>query len=83
MANEAFVPAKLNRQLNALSKQWINDASKNSISSGKLQVSKIFDWYKVDFKEGVIPFINKYTNQEKIGVDTEISYLEYNWKLNE
>ncbi len=83
LANEAFVPAKLNRQLNALSKQWINDASKNSISSDKLQISKIFDWYKVDFKEGVIPFINKYTNQEKISTDTEISYLEYDWKLNE
>ena len=33
---------------------------KNKLSENKAQLSQIFDWYKVDFKEGVVVFINKY-----------------------
>ena len=36
-------------KLDILMKQFINDSTKNKISSGKVEVSKIFEWYQEDF----------------------------------
>ena len=83
LSNEAFIPSKLNSQLSKLSRKWINDTSKNIISTDKIQISQIFDWYKADFKQGVIPFINTYNSNEKADANAEISYLKYDWKLND
>jgi len=84
LLNEAFVADKLYSQLEKQAKKWINDASKNELSSEKVKVSQIFDWYKADFKAsgGVIAFINKYANT-KVNENAKISYSEYNWNLNE
>jgi len=82
LLNEAFIPNKLNSQLNRLSKKWINDTSKNVIAENEIKISKIFEWYGVDFKKGIINFINTYSEQ-KVSPDANISYLEYNWKLND
>ncbi|SEK39128.1 Protein of unknown function, DUF547 [Aquimarina amphilecti] len=78
----AFLPSELNTQLNTLSRNWINDISKNKISENTVEISKIFEWYKVDFKKGVISFINQYTNT-KVNDYAKIHYLEYNWDLND
>jgi len=84
LLNGAFFSSKLNAQLDKQTRAWINDASKNKLNGSKAQISQIFDWYKVDFKEGVVAFINKYIST---GVALEpkakISYLEYDWALNE
>ena len=50
------------------------------------QLSQIFDWYKVDFKAGggVIAFINDYImTSVALAPKAKISYLEYDWALNE
>ncbi|WP_245591171.1 DUF547 domain-containing protein [Aquimarina latercula] len=78
----AFLPSKLNSQLNMLSKSWITDSSKNKISENSIEISKIFEWYKVDFKKGIIPFINNFSTT-KITPNAEIKYLDYNWDLND
>jgi len=78
----AFFPAQLNAQLSRLSKNWINDNSKNKISKNNVKISKIFQWYKEDFKTGVIPFINQYATT-KANTSAKIQYLEYNWNLND
>lgn len=78
----AFYPSRLNYQLETLSKNWINDSSKNKIEADKIAVSKIFQWYAVDFKKGIIPFINRYAFT-KANESANIQYLEYNWKLND
>ena len=83
LLNAAFTPTKLNSQLNSLSKKWINDVSKNKITTDEIQVSQIFDWYKTDFKEGVIPFINTYIQTIKVSPDAKIIFMEYDWNLNE
>ncbi len=82
MLNQAFVPNRLNSQLNKLSKDWINDSSKNKITENTIEISKIFEWYAKDFKKGVLPFINKYSGTT-ISDDASIAYLEYNWDLND
>ena len=62
----------------------IYDASKNKLNRSKAQVSQIFDWYKVDFKSGVVPFINKYISTGiALEPKAKITYLEYDWALNE
>lgn len=80
----AFLPEKLNAQLAAQAKVWVNDASKNKISADKVEVSQIFDWYGKDFSGvgGVVGFLNKYSNS-KANENATVSFLEYNWALNE
>jgi hypothetical protein len=53
--------------------------------SQKSALSKYFDWYKGDWKDenkSVEYWVNKYS-KTKISKDTEISFLDYNWSLNE
>ncbi len=83
LLNAAFTPTKLNSQLNSLSKKWINDSSKNKITADEIQISQIFDWYKTDFKTGVITFINTHSTAVKANSDAKITFMEYNWSLNE
>ena len=76
-----------------------SDRSRNRVSAdGKLEVSKIFDWYGNDFRKGHKGFktleslFAKYANlltdnaeQQKIVRDgkAEIKFLDYDWGLNE
>lgn len=84
LRNEAYTGAKLEAQLEDAGKTFLNDKSKNNISAGAASLSKYFSWYKGDFtKNGTLEdFINKYA-QTKINKNTKISYLDYNWNLNE
>ncbi len=84
LLNGAFLPSRLNAQLDKQTRAWINDKTKNKLSGNKAQVSQIFDWYKVDFKGGVVAFINKYISTGvALESNAKITYLEYDWALNE
>ncbi|HXH99474.1 MAG TPA: DUF547 domain-containing protein [Sphingobacteriaceae bacterium] len=84
LRNEAYSGAKLDAQLEAAGKVFLNDKAKNKIRVDKAELSKYFNWYGGDFtKNGnLVDFINKYS-QTKINSNTKISYLNYNWSLNE
>tara|TARA_B100000809_G_scaffold255777_1_gene294813 strand:- start:1531 stop:2298 length:768 start_codon:yes stop_codon:yes gene_type:complete len=84
LLNEAFLASTLNNQLNKQSTVWVNDVTKNKLADSKIKVSQIFDWYAADFKAGggVVAFINKYATT-KVSAKAKVSYLEYNWALNE
>ncbi len=84
LRNEAYTGEKLNTQLEDQGKDFLNDKAKNKISTDKAELSKYFSWYQGDFtKNGSLrDFINKYS-QTKINANTKISYLDYNWSLNE
>lgn len=84
LRNEAYTGEKLNAQLEDQGKDFLNDKAKNRISGDKAELSKYFSWYQSDFtKNGSLrDFINKYS-QIKINENTKISYLDYNWSLNE
>ena len=85
LLNEAFIASKINEQLERVSFNFIN-SDKNEISSNNPKLSKIFKWYKKDFKvngeKDLIGFINKYS-KIKIKSDASLDYKEYNWNLNE
>ena len=81
----AYVSSSLESQLTLVTKRFINDTSKNSLSENEIKVSEIFNWFSNDFKTksgSVIAFINKYTTVI-INEESKVSFMEYNWNLNE
>jgi len=82
LLNVAYTPEKLDKQLEKVTLDFIN-SDNNSISNDKLELSRIFKWYKGDFKNGeLIQFIDPYT-EVKISPKAKIEYKEYDWSLNE
>lgn len=85
LLNEAYQAGKLEEQLNRQTKAFLSDSFRNRISANSAQISSIFNWYSMDFNKNggsVRDFINKYS-QTKIKSDAKITYLEYDWGLNE
>jgi hypothetical protein len=84
LLNEAFTEENLEEQLTKATKDFLNDNSKNSIAKNKLELSKIFKWFSLDFtkKGSIIDFLNLYSDL-KISPKTNISFKDYNWNLNE
>jgi len=83
LRNEAFMSAKLNSQLQEQTTKFINNPNRNTITSTSVQLSKIFDWYKVDFtKNGsLVDFINKYAKIQAT-TSAKITFNDYNWEVN-
>jgi len=81
--NEAFTADNLNTKLEKLTKSFVNDASMNKITATTAKVSKIFEWYAVDFKKSgtFIEWLNKFSTV-KINSDAKVTYMSYNWNLN-
>ncbi len=100
LRNEAFTAEKIDAQLEDGMLSFLSDKSRNryNAESKKLEVSKIFDWYKKDFTKGYKGFssleatLGKYADHlsSDPAAQTEIkagkvaiSYLDYDWNLND
>ena len=98
LREEAFVAERLEAQLDEQALRFMSDRSRNRYADGKLELSKIFDWYGGDFKLGhkgiasLAAFAARYANQladapadrERIKAMTvDIAFLDYDWKLND
>lgn len=83
LGNFAFTEANYEAKTTELMKEFINDSTRNKITKNKIALSKIFEWFKVDFtKNGsLIDFLNRYS-RIKISENATISFLKYNWNLN-
>ena len=83
---EAFAGDKLDGQFEKLAKGYVNSERgvKYSAETKTAELSKIFDWYKDDFKAdgGALAFINK-RRATPIPADAKIGYQDYDWNLNE
>ena len=84
LRREAYTATKLEQQLEEQTRSFINDPSHNRITPDKPKVSAIFDWFGGDFKQKgtLADFINRYA-KVKIKPGATISYLDYDWRLNE
>jgi len=84
LLNIAYTTENVESLLEQVGTAFINDSEKNKISKEKVQLSKIFDWYKKDFikNRNLIDYINQYSLKE-INSNAKITYLEYDWNLNE
>ena len=82
----AFSADKLDGQFETLAKGYVNSEHgvKFNAAAKSADLSKIFDWYKDDFKAdgGALAFINK-RRTPPIPADAKISYQDYDWNLNE
>jgi hypothetical protein len=89
LRREAYVPERLEAQLDEAARTFINDPTRNHITTQSVALSKIFDWFAEDFIQNagsVIAFIRRFVDAEKQAMlnrsDSELRYLDYNWTLN-
>ncbi|MBP6637263.1 MAG: DUF547 domain-containing protein [Sulfuritalea sp.] len=97
---EAFTPEKLDAQLDDGMKRFLADGTRNrhDAASGRLLVSKIFDWYGKDFEKGHKSYDSLKATfarhaaqlaatpeaQAKVrSGDYKLEFLDYDWKLND
>jgi hypothetical protein len=100
LAPEAFTAERLDAQLEAGMKRFLSDRTRNRYNpkTGKLEVSRIFDWYGKDFAKGhkgytsVPQALAQYAGEladspadraAVRGEKAEIAFLEYDWSLND
>jgi len=81
LLNGAFFGKSLETQLDAVTKKFINNSKFQTITVSKLALSKIFDWYAVDFGD-INTFVNKYS-VIKVNKNAALSFKEYDWLLND
>lgn len=81
---EAYTEDKLEQQLRDQTAIFLGDPSKNVISEDELRLSKIFSWFKGDFtKDGSLAeFIATHSGID-VSDKADISFLDYDWNLNE
>jgi len=88
LSDEPFSGDTLDRQLDQLTRAFINDPNNNYLKGNELYVSSIFKWFKTDFKDGIVNFFFKYvegdlkTNLKTIENKVKVKYLDYDWSLN-
>jgi len=83
LRREAYRANKLNAQLQHQVNLTLNNNSKGfrKGNGNSVQVSKVMDWFKEDFKGG----INKWLQPYKKGIvndNTKIGFIAYDWSLN-
>ncbi|WP_066548741.1 MULTISPECIES: DUF547 domain-containing protein [unclassified Sphingomonas] len=97
LATSAYRGATLNSQLEAATRAFLGDRTRNRVQGNGVAVSSIFKWYRGDFEKGwrgarsLPAFLALYgdriglspaaTAQAKAG-KLSISYLDYDWRLN-
>lgn len=87
LRNEAYTGPRLNAQFDEQGRDFVNNPAKNKLTpADKPQLSSIFSFYPKDFtKNGstsIQDFVNRYATQ-KIKPDASLTYLKYDWSLNE
>lgn len=83
LANQAYNADTIDTQLNKAAERFFNDTTKNQYTAERIFLSRIFLWFKKDFgdTEQLIALINNATGQN-IPSNIAISYLSYDWSLN-
>jgi len=91
LREEAYAAERLERQLDEQAERFLSDRSRNRTAAGRLEVSKIFEWYREDF-EPLPAYLGRYARflsgdaaeQVRITQGTlPIVFLEYDWSLND
>jgi len=80
LMNKAWTEDNIQRELEKRTNAFINNSSYNTISAETAKVSKIFDWYAVDFGN-LNNYLAKYN--KSVSSATKVSYMDYDWGLNE
>ena len=79
--NHAYTAEALYNALEARTKAFITNSQYNDITPTRAQVSKIFEWYAADFGD-----LKSYLNiflKTPLKKNAPVTFMEYNWGLNE
>jgi hypothetical protein len=92
LASRAYVPGKLEEQLDLAARAFINDKTRNryDVQRKIAFVSKIFDWYGKDFAASagsVQKYLAGYVSDPAAAAllaagDFELRFVPYDWELN-
>jgi len=100
LRDEAFTAERLDAQLEDSFRRFLSDQSRNRYNpaTGKLEVSRIFDWYGEDFSQGHNGFTsleNTFARYADLLTETAagqrrvqeqrapVTFLRYDWDLND
>jgi len=83
LRNEAYTSEQLESQLKEQTTSFLLNPKKNRLSTETLQLSQIFNWFAGDFtkEQTLIEFLQKQVDLQ-IQPNAKISFLEYQWSLN-
>ncbi|MEQ8706493.1 MAG: DUF547 domain-containing protein [Phaeodactylibacter sp.] len=81
LLNHAWTAENLEQNLEQQTRAFINNEQYNRIGAKALELSQIFNWYGEDFGD-LAAFANRYTEID-IKPKAKVTFLEYNWALNE
>lgn len=81
---EAYTGARLDEQLDAQARRFVNDPVRNQLTAEAVQVSSVFDWHAAEFGETsqLIAFLNRYA-KTPVAATATVQYLPYDWSLND
>jgi hypothetical protein len=84
LREEAYSAVRLENQLEEQALRFLSDRSRNRYRDGRLEVSKIFDWYKEDF-EPREQYFERYAKALGMpaGARPRLAFLDYDWSLND
>jgi hypothetical protein len=91
LREEAYVAARLDAQLEEQARRFLSDRSRNRVRDGRLEVSRIFDWYREDFEPRARYFARHAAllaedaahRQQVLEGKAPLGFLEYDWTLND
>jgi DNA-binding Lrp family transcriptional regulator len=86
--NVPYQGSDLSARMDAAARRYLASRHGAVVKPEDLALSRIFDWYKADFggDAGVLEFARRYLPADakaKLGASPKVSYLEYNWTLNQ
>jgi hypothetical protein len=89
LRTEAFTGARLDEQLDAAARAYVNSPRGVQLDAGRLIVSSIYVWYKEDFggsDRGVLQHLRQYAAPalgQELARMTSIADHTYDWRLND
>jgi hypothetical protein len=91
LREEAYLADRLEAQLEEQARRFLSDRTRNRLAAGRLEVSRIFDWFKEDFGARE-QFFAKYAEQLADSAadrrliaegGAPVGFLAYDWTLND
>ena len=85
---EPFTGRDLDRQLDHVTRAFINDPDRYRLEGDTLHVSRIFKWFAEDFNDDPVGFFKSYAEEplrsklDAVSGDVRVRYLDYDWSLN-
>jgi len=86
LRREAFTPERVEAQLDAEAKKFVGERRNVSVdpASGKVRLSRIFDWYAGDFHARPLAWINRHRAPDaQLPERATVEFVDYDWRLND